>query len=60
MKLFDTLLLFSALGWLIISIDSIIRGNIQQDYWMLMFALGSFFYYIFRRNGKKEDQQNKD
>jgi hypothetical protein len=59
MKLFDTLLIFTAAGWLIISIDSIMRGNFQQNYWMLMMSFGSFFYYIYRKNKRNEDNQDQ-
>ena len=59
MKLIDTLLIFSAAGWLIISMDSIMRGNFQSNYWMLMMSLGSFFYFIYRKNKRKENDQGE-
>tara|TARA_B100000809_G_scaffold137716_1_gene135186 strand:+ start:610 stop:792 length:183 start_codon:yes stop_codon:yes gene_type:complete len=59
MKLLDTLLIFSAAGWLIISMDSIMRGNFQNNYWMLMMSLGSFFYFIYRKNKRKENDQDE-
>ncbi|MCA0362736.1 MAG: hypothetical protein U0V04_01165 [Spirosomataceae bacterium] len=62
MKLFDSLLLFGSLGLLIIWSDQVIYKNagFKDSYFLLMFGLGGFLYYVYRRGIKKLNEKDKD
>ncbi|MBL0326896.1 MAG: hypothetical protein IPP61_17310 [Cytophagaceae bacterium] len=64
MKLFDSLLLFGSLGLLVIWSDQFIYKNVsfKDSYFLLMFGLGGFLYYVYRRGNsklKEKDNQKK-
>jgi hypothetical protein len=59
-KLIDTLLIFFSAGCLLITVDSIWRGNFYQNYWVLMCALGSFYYFTYRKQQRKKDNQDQE
>lgn len=54
MKLIDTLLLSSAVAFLIIGIYEIFIGRFAESYWVLMLMLLAFFGYAYRRRRQSE------
>jgi hypothetical protein len=62
MKLIDSLILFGSLGFLVIWVDQVIYKNVdlKDSYFLLMFALGGFLYYVYRRGVKKMNKDLED
>lgn len=60
MKLIDYILLFFSLGCLLITIDLILKGRFQENYYVMMLCLGSFFYYTWRRQKQREEDSNQN
>jgi hypothetical protein len=53
MKLFDTLLLALGVVFIIISIYEVITVGLSLAYPYLMLALGSFFWFTYRKKSKE-------
>lgn len=60
-KIFETLLLFGSLAFLVMWVDQFLYKDvdIKDSYFFLMFALAGFLFYTYRR-GQRIQQEKKD
>lgn len=63
-KIFETLLLFGSLAFLIMWVDQFLYKDVEikDSYFFLMFALAGFLFYTYRRGQRiqQEKLENKD
>lgn len=56
MKLLDIVLLSASVGFLIIGIYEVMKGNFANNYWILMMMLICLFVYGYRKNLRLEQE----
>ena len=62
MKLIDSIILFSGLAFLVMWVDQFVYKGVsmKDSYFFLMFGLGIFLIYVYRRGLRKMNEQREE